>query len=83
MISNDVELEEYLQKSIAGERGHLILFLLGTFSAFYAVYLGWYGWAAVLTFGNLIANLYPCILQRYNRARIATVKNRFKSHLLH
>ena len=54
----------------SGERGHLVLFCIGGASAAYATYIGWYGWAVVLALGNLVFNLYPVLLLRYNRARL-------------
>jgi hypothetical protein len=36
----------------------------------YAVALGWRRFAAYLVVANVAANLYPIVLQRYNRARI-------------
>lgn len=45
-------------------------------SAAFALRLGWSGWAVYLTAGNIVVNLYPILLQRYTRARLAAVLQR-------
>lgn len=44
---------------------------MGLLSAGYALSLGWHGWAATLVASNVVFNVYPILLQRYNRLRIA------------
>ena len=56
-----------------GEKNHLVLLLMALFSALYAARLGWTGWALGLTASNVLFNLYPVLLQRYNRCRIERV----------
>ena len=46
---------------------------MGLFTAVYAARIGWYRWALFLTLGNAVFNLYPVMLQRYNRARIRII----------
>jgi hypothetical protein len=77
-IDSQPALEKYLDQSVTGERVHLCLFLLGLLSFALAIYLRWHVLALALCVGNVVANLYPCLLQRYNRARITTVRRRFQ-----
>ena len=58
------------------ERSHLVLLLMGAFTAAYADRIGWHGWALGLTAGNVVFNLYPILLQRYTRCRIARLLRR-------
>jgi hypothetical protein len=60
----------WIDRTREGERNHLVFLLMGLFTAGYAARIGWYGWAAGLTAGNVVFNLYPILLQRYNRCRI-------------
>ena len=63
----------FVERTETGERGHLVLLALGAVSAAFALRLGWTGWAVYLTAGNVVVNVYPILLQRYNRARLARV----------
>lgn len=60
----------WIGRTRESERNHLVFLLMGLFTAAYAARIGWYGWAAGLTAGNVVFNLYPILLQRYNRCRI-------------
>lgn len=46
---------------------------MGLFTADYAARIGWCRWAVFLTLGNAVFNLYPVLLQRYNRARVRII----------
>lgn len=63
-------LREWVDRTRSAERGHLVLLLAGAFTAAWAAWIGWSGWAIGLTAGNVLFNLYPILLQRYNRCRI-------------
>lgn len=67
-------LREWVDRTRSGERSHLVLLLAGGFSAAWAAWIGWTGWAIGLTAGNVLFNLYPILLQRYNRCRIARLQ---------
>ncbi len=67
------ELECFAERTRGVEHSHLVLLLLTAFSAFHAARIGWYGWAIGLTIGNILCNVYPVLLQRYNRARVALI----------
>jgi hypothetical protein len=73
LIGSQADAAGWLPKTEASEKSHLVLMLAGIASAAYAAYVGWAMWAVVLTAGNLVTNLYPVLLQRYTRARIARV----------
>lgn len=70
VLKNRSALPQRVKSTCQGEKGHLVLFLMGLFTTIYACRIGWYGWAVGLAFGNCIANLYPLLLQRYIRNRI-------------
>ncbi len=68
-LAGRAELAAFFERTRAVERWHLVLLLMSLFSAIHALRIGWYGWAAALTAGNVICNAYPILLQRYHRAR--------------
>lgn len=61
---------QLFQRTIIGEKSHIVLLCFGAASAAYAWELGWRSWGMYLFVANLLANLYPILLQRYTRARI-------------
>ncbi len=76
-IISDVEsMRSYAGRSRETEKGHVVLLVAGVFTAWYATSVGWYGWAVFLTAGNIVFNLYPVLLQRYTRVRIAQLLDR-------
>jgi Glycosyl-4,4'-diaponeurosporenoate acyltransferase len=78
VIVNVRDLDRVLRETTQSERAHMVLLLAGVLSAAYAWMIGWFGWAAALTAGNLVFNVYPVILQRYNRSRLHAVRNAFR-----
>jgi hypothetical protein len=76
LVRGRESMRAWLDRTREGERNHLVLLLMGMLTAAYAVWIGWYGWAAGLTAGNLVFNLYPVLLQRYNRCRITRIDSR-------
>jgi Glycosyl-4,4'-diaponeurosporenoate acyltransferase len=73
VVPNATAAAAYVPKTEQGERGHFVLLLFGAFTTAYAVSIGWHAWAFVLTAGNILMNLYPMLLQRYTRARLARI----------
>lgn len=76
LITGRRSAAEFLARTEASERGHVVLLLLGLLSAAWAVAIGWQGWALYLSLGNVAVNLYPILLQRYTRGRIQAVLGR-------
>ena len=68
--------QAFLARTEASERGHVVLLLLGAASAAWALAIGWPGWALYLSLGNVAVNVYPILLQRFNRARIEALLRR-------
>lgn len=66
----------WAEQARSAERHHLIFLTMGLFSASYALSIGWRGWAATLAATNGVFNVYPILLQRYNRLRIARLLQR-------
>jgi hypothetical protein len=63
------DLAMFVERTCSVEKAHLTLMAFSLFTAFHAARIGWFGWAGILAAGNLIGNVYPVLLQRYNRAR--------------
>lgn len=76
MIRNRTDAAAFIKRTEDSERGHLVFLGIGILSALYAWHLGWNGWAAYLTAGNVVANVYPILLQRYTRARLERLARR-------
>jgi hypothetical protein len=73
LIRSRADATAWIPRTHASEKGHLVLMLAGLLSAGYAAYVGWTAWAVAITAGNVVTNLYPVLLQRYTRARLARV----------
>ena len=58
------------------EINHVISFLVLLLTLFYALARNWYGVARWLTAVNVIANVYPVMLQRHNRSRLEPLLER-------
>jgi thiosulfate reductase cytochrome b subunit len=52
------------------ETGHLAIGLVVDLMAGYALLRGWWDAAGWLLLFNILINVYPVMLQRYNRARL-------------
>jgi hypothetical protein len=76
LIANRVDAAAFVPRTRLSEKAHLALLLMGALSALFAARLGWWKWAAYLALGNVIVNVYPILLQRYTRARLARVLGR-------
>jgi hypothetical protein len=63
-------LQAYYQRTITTERAHVIWLLAALPATGYACMVGHQGFAISLLVLNVITNLYPIWLQRYNRARL-------------
>jgi hypothetical protein len=64
---------EWARQAREAERNHLVFLSMATLSIAYAAWIGWYGWALGLMGSNVVFNVYPILLQRYNQLRIARI----------
>ena len=55
------------------ETDHTITFLVMVAVTLFAAMKGWWAFAGWLVLANLVANIYPIMLQRSNRARLLPV----------
>jgi hypothetical protein len=76
LVRGRAAMRAWLAQTREAERNHLVLLMMGVLTAGYALRIGWYGWAVGLTAGNVVFNLYPILLQRYNRCRILRIDAR-------
>ena len=60
-----------LANTMTGEKSHLVCLMFGAVTSAYLLAIGWNGWAAWTIATNIVANLYPILLQRYTRGRLA------------
>lgn len=67
------DIASFVERTRGVEQAHLVLLLLGLFTAGYATWIGWYAWTACLILGNGVCNVYPVLLQRYHRARVSAM----------
>ena len=73
MVRNRETATAFIARTEQSERGHLVLLTGGVLSACFAWQIGWPGWAVYLAVGNVAVNLYPILLQRYTRSRLAAI----------
>jgi hypothetical protein len=76
IVRNRRQAMAFVRRTEQSEKGHLVLLGMGLLSAAYACSIGWWGWAAYISAGNLVVNIYPVLLQRYTRNRIERILSR-------
>lgn len=64
------ELREYRSEMTKSELDHLSAFLFVGIVILIKIFYGFYLFASVMLLVNIILNLYPSLLQQYNRRRI-------------
>ena len=69
-------LSELTEKMCEAEAGHVLIFVVMLLFVFSAALQGWWGSVFWLLLFNMLLNLYPIMLQRYNRARIERILQR-------
>lgn len=79
VVRSSTSLDEYCARTYYGEKWHLVLLLMGMITTIYAAYIGWFATALFLTTTNIVFNLYPVLLQRYTRVRIAKMMAQHQS----
>lgn len=77
IVRDRASAREFAAGTAITEKSHLVLLAMGLFTSAYAVRIGWDRWAIGLTAGNVAFNLYPILLQRYNRHRLARLAPRW------
>ena len=73
LIQDRATARAFIARTHVAERGHLPWLLAGAFTTAWAWHIGWHHWAIFLGVGNVLANLWPIMLQRYTRGRIERV----------
>jgi hypothetical protein len=72
-IKNKENAVIYLKTTVVSEIYHLFCLLFFTLTIIYTVILGHYLIAAITALANVLYNIYPILLQQYNRARIMKI----------
>lgn len=65
------DFSKALARTYFSERSHLVCLVFGLVTSAYLLAVGWYDWLVWTSLTNIVANLYPILLQRYTRARLA------------
>lgn len=68
-------IADFEKRTLTAESFHLACLLAIVPSAVYSVVLGWWTFSLLLTLPNIVLHLYPCLLQRYTRARILRLRS--------
>jgi hypothetical protein len=69
-------IKAHLSKAATNERFHLSVFVFFLLATIYALVAGYWGWALVISISNLVYNVYPILLQQYNRIRFQQLADR-------
>jgi len=80
VISGASGLSVFDSRTRRSEQGHLLWMWVTMPAILYAFVCGWAALALWLLVGNVIINLYPIMVQRYNRARIQSILARQRSN---
>ena len=70
IITNKTRGRKYLKTIIMYERFHFLCFLFFTFTTLHAIAYGNLKMALIITGCNIIYNIYPLLLQQFNRIRL-------------
>lgn len=73
VIKNKATALQYQNTIVMYERFHLICFIFFVFTAAYALLGSQFTLAIIVLSANIIYNIYPILLQQYNRARLLRV----------
>ncbi len=76
-VTNVQSIREKLHETYRIERSHTVLFVFCLLTSIYAFWTGSYGTALLLFFGNILFNMYPNLLQQYNRIRYKRVVDNY------
>jgi len=73
VIKNKQQAVQYLKTAKMQEFYHLICLVFFTLNTVYAIVQRYYLFALIIALANLFYNIYPILLQQYNRARIVKI----------
>lgn len=65
---------ELERQSVVSEKVHTIMLLCALWPAVFGAAAGWWAYAALISAANVLVNLYPIMVQRYTRARLAKLR---------
>jgi hypothetical protein len=71
IVKHKANAAQYLKTTVMYERFHLMCFIYFVLTAIHALITGQYLLLALILIANIIYNVYPILLQQYNRTRIA------------
>jgi len=71
VVNNRTGAAQYMKTIVMYERFHFICFVFFLSTAIHALVTGHYLLFMVILIANVIYNIYPMLLQQYNRVRIA------------
>ena len=75
-FDNPAKLQQLVQKTYVFEKVHLAMLLFFLYTAVYALDKRLTVWALALTAANILFNIYPNLLQQYNRLRLRQILKR-------
>jgi uncharacterized C2H2 Zn-finger protein len=70
------EYRKHISKSYFFERFHFSMFMFFSLIIIYSIWMGFVFWALVLFLNNLVFNIYPNLLQQYNRLRLKALSTK-------
>jgi len=76
VISNKANAQLYSKTLLMYEKYHFLCLLFFLFTGLHAILLGKYLLAGLVFLANVVYNVYPMLLQQYNRARILKIVSR-------
>jgi len=75
VLNNRSSITQIVRTTYHQERFHLAMFLFFLMAAIYAAVQSHVVWSLLLTFTNVIYNVYPIWLQQYTRLRLRSSRN--------
>lgn len=77
-IRNKKSIEKLKRKGFVNEKFHLMMFIFFLLAGIYALVCQYWLWGLIITLTNIIFNVYPVLLQHYNRLRMMRVMGRYR-----
>jgi hypothetical protein len=74
VIKRRKDLARYKKQIVVYEAFHLGCFTFFTASVIWAIWLGYPGMAVLIFIVNIVYNIYPVLIQQYNRLRVKSVE---------